>query len=117
MLLNPGATVDYDGREIVYPDTKLIYWAGGNPFHHHQDLNRLVKAWRKPDTVIVNEPWWTPVAQWADIVFPATTSLERTDICASSHDPYAQTTKYSPAWLVCWALQRLSRKTKVNASG
>ena len=89
MLLNPGATVDYDGREIVYPDTKLIYWAGGNPFHHHQDLNRLVKAWRKPDTVIVNEPWWTPVAQWADIVFPATTSLERTDICASSHDPYA----------------------------
>lgn len=89
MLLNPGATVDYNGDEIVYPDTKLIYWAGGNPFHHHQDLNRLVKAWRKPDTVIVNEPWWTPVAQWADIVFPATTSLERTDICASSHDPYA----------------------------
>ena len=89
MLLNPGATVDYNGREIVYPDTKLIYWAGGNPFHHHQDLNRLVKAWRKPDTVIVNEPWWTPVAQWADIVFPATTSLERSDICASSHDPYA----------------------------
>jgi biotin/methionine sulfoxide reductase len=89
MLLNPGATVEYDGRDIVYPDTKLIYWAGGNPFHHHQDLNRLVDAWRKPDTVIVNEPWWTPVAQWADIVFPATTSLERSDICASSHDPYA----------------------------
>lgn len=89
MLLNPGADVQYDGRSITYPDIKLIYWAGGNPFHHHQDLNRLVKGWRLPDTVIVNEPWWTPVAQWADIVFPATTSLERMDICASSHDPYA----------------------------
>ena len=89
MLLKPGQTVSYDGKDIEYPDTQLIYWAGGNPFHHHQDLNRLIKAWRKPATVIVNEPWWTPVAQWADIVFPATTQLEREDICASSHDPYA----------------------------
>lgn len=89
MLLHPGEEVSYDGYEIEYPEIKLIYWAGGNPFHHHQDLNRLCRAWRKPDTVIVNEPWWTPVAQWADIVFPATTQLEREDICASSHDPYA----------------------------
>ncbi len=89
MLLHPGESVAYDGGEITYPDIELIYWAGGNPFHHHQDLNRLVRAWRKPATVIVNEPWWTPTAQWADIVFPATTALEREDICASSHDPYA----------------------------
>ena len=27
---------------ITYPDIRLIYWAGGNPFHHHQDLNRLL---------------------------------------------------------------------------
>ncbi len=89
MLLNPGGTIDYDGNKITYPEIDLIYWAGGNPFHHHQDLNRLVEGWRKPSTVIVNEPWWTPTAQWADIVFPATTALEREDICASSHDPYA----------------------------
>lgn len=89
LLLLPGETIPYDGQEITLPDIKLIYWAGGNPFHHHQDLNRLIQGWRRPDTVIVNEPWWTPVAQWADIVFPATTQLEREDICASSHDPYA----------------------------
>ncbi len=88
MLLHPGDTVAYDGREITYPDIRLIYWAGGNPWHHHQDLNRLANAWRKPETVIVNEPWWTPTAKWADIVFPATTQLERRDICASSHDPW-----------------------------
>jgi len=89
MLLNPGLEIDYDGQKITYPDTRLIYWAGGNPFHHHQDLNRLVRAWRKPETVIVNEPWWTPIAQWADIIFPATTAQEREDLCASSHDNYA----------------------------
>jgi biotin/methionine sulfoxide reductase len=89
MLLNPGTTIDYDGQRITYPDVRLVYWAGGNPFHHHQDLNRLVRAWQRPDTVIVHEPWWTPVARHADIVFPATTALEREDICASSHDPFA----------------------------
>ena len=89
MLEKPGAEYHYDGGHHRYPDIDLIYWAGGNPFHHHQDLNRLVSAWRKPRTVIVNEPWWTPIAKWADIVFPATTNLEREDICASSHDPYA----------------------------
>ena len=89
MLLSPGQTIPYNGQVVRYPYIDLIYWAGGNPFHHHQDLNRLVRAWRKPSTVIVNEPWWTPTAQWADIVFPASTALEREDICASSHDPYA----------------------------
>ena len=89
MLLNPGADYDYDGRRSSYPDIDLVYWAGGNPFHHHQDLNRLREAWQKPSTIIVNEPWWTPIARHADIVFPATTPLEREDICASSHDPYA----------------------------
>ena len=29
---------------------------GGNPFHHHQDLNRLRVAWQKPRTIIVHEP-------------------------------------------------------------
>lgn len=89
MLLHPGQSIDYDGRRITFPDIKLVYWAGGNPFHHHQDLNRLVRAWKRPDTVIVHEPWWTPVARHADIVFPASTALEREDVCASSHDPFA----------------------------
>ncbi len=89
MLLHPGTTVRYDGRDITYPEIEMIFWAGGNPFHHHQDLNRLVRAWKRPATVVVNEPWWTPIARHADVVFPATTAVERQDLCASSHDPYA----------------------------
>lgn len=37
MLLHPGEMFDYDGRRMAYPDIRLVYWAGGNPFHHHQD--------------------------------------------------------------------------------
>ena len=80
MLNSPGSNYEFNGEERVYPDIKLIYWCGGNPFHHHQDLNSFHKAWQKPDTIIVNEPWWTSTAKRADIVFPATTSYEREDI-------------------------------------
>ena len=65
MLLNPGMEYDYDGENRVYPDIRIIYWCGGNPFHHHQDINRLVKAWQKPDTIIVHEPWWNANARHA----------------------------------------------------
>ncbi|MCB1510455.1 MAG: molybdopterin guanine dinucleotide-containing S/N-oxide reductase [Hyphomicrobiaceae bacterium] len=88
LLLHPGETYPFDGEDRVYPDTRLIYWCGGNPFHHHQDLNRLIDAWRRPETIIVNEPWWTPTARFADIVLPATTTLERNDIGASSRDRF-----------------------------
>ena len=63
MLEKPGEPFDYDGHRLHYPDIQLIYWAGGNPFHHHQDLNRLRAAWAKPACVIVNEQVWTAPAQ------------------------------------------------------
>jgi biotin/methionine sulfoxide reductase len=93
LLEKPGEEYDFDGERRRYPDTKLVYWVGGNPFHHHQDLNRLLAAWRRPDTVIVNEPWWTPTAKLADIVLPATTTLERNDIGASSRDRFVMAMK------------------------
>ncbi|MQQ09518.1 molybdopterin-dependent oxidoreductase [Epibacterium sp. SM1979] len=88
MLLQPGEPYDFNGTRAPYPDIRLVYWAGGNPFHHHQDLNRLHRAWQQPETVIVNEPWWTATAQRADIVFPATTPYEREDIGRSDLDDY-----------------------------
>ena len=87
MLEKPNQIFKYDGRILKYPDIKLIYWAGGNPFHHHQDLNRLVKAWQLPKTIIVNEIWWNAQARHADIILPATTALERNDIMLNPRDP------------------------------
>jgi biotin/methionine sulfoxide reductase len=88
MLLNPGAPYDFNGEERRYPDIRLVYWCGGNPFHHHQDLNRLQRAFQRPETVIVHEPWWTATAQRADIVLPATTPYEREDIGRAKGDSY-----------------------------
>jgi Anaerobic dehydrogenases, typically selenocysteine-containing len=86
MLLHPGEPFRFDGRTLTYPDIALVYWAGGNPFHHHQDLNRLRRALGRAETVVVHEPFWTPMAKHADIVVPVTTPLERTDIGAASTD-------------------------------
>ena len=87
MLLEPGAPYDFNGQTRHYPDIRLVYWAGGNPFHHHQDLNRLRRAFAGPDTIVVHDSVWTATARHADIVLPCTTTLERDDIAASTNDP------------------------------
>ena len=86
-LLHPGSAYDYNGKAGTYPDIRLVYWAGGNPFHHHQDLNRLRRAFARPDTIIVHESGWTASARHADIVLPATVTLEREDFGGSPGDP------------------------------
>lgn len=90
LLLRPGEEFDYDGVRARYPAIHLVYWVGGNPFHHAQNLNRLVRAWQQPDTIITHEPYWTSSAKHADIVVPVATSLEREDLALGSGD----------AWLV-----------------
>lgn len=86
MLLDPGGPFEFNGAALSYPDIRLVYWAGGNPFHHHQDLNRLVEAWQRPRTIIVHEPFWTATARHADIVLPVTTPLERNDLAFSNRE-------------------------------
>lgn len=87
-LLSPGETFTYDGASYTYPDIRLVYWSGGNPFHHHQDLRRLERAWQRPETIIVHEPYWTATARRADIVLPVTTALEREDIGGAPIDDH-----------------------------
>ena len=87
MLLAPGEEFAYDGHVLRYPRIELVYWCGGNPFHHHQDLGRLRRAFAQPATVVVHDPFWTAMAKHADIVIPSTTTLERNDIFASHSDP------------------------------
>ena len=88
MLLDPGGGCRYDGQWVTYPDIRLVYWAGGNPFHHQQDLARLTSAFQRPDTVIVHESFWTATARQADIVLPATMTLERDDIGGAGSDAH-----------------------------
>ncbi|MGH6760878.1 MAG: molybdopterin-dependent oxidoreductase [Phyllobacterium sp.] len=88
MLFNPGKGFTYQGQERVYPDVRLVYWAGGNPFHHHQDLNRLMHGWTRPETIVVQDPLFTATAQRADIILPASTSIERNDIAGNRRSDF-----------------------------
>ncbi|MEF2074729.1 trimethylamine-N-oxide reductase TorA [Consotaella aegiceratis] len=80
MLENPGQEFDFNGTKATYPEVKLVYWVGGDPFAHHQDQNRMIEAFKKLDTFIVHDFQWTPTARQADIVLPATSAYERNDI-------------------------------------
>ncbi|HSV44450.1 MAG TPA: molybdopterin-dependent oxidoreductase, partial [Ramlibacter sp.] len=87
LLLRPGEAFDYNGQRLRYPHIRLAYWAGGNPFHHHQDLARLAEGLRRLETFVVHESAWTATARHADIVLPATMTLEREDIGSTQTDP------------------------------
>lgn len=87
MLLYPGQPFDYNGMRLTYPDIKCVYWAGGNPFHHHQNIPRLRRALGRVDTIVVHDPYWTAMAKHADIVVPSTTAYEREDYSGSRNDP------------------------------
>lgn len=86
MLLRPSGSYTYRGETRTLPDARMVWWAGGNPFHHHQDLNRLHDAFQTPETIIVNELNWTATARHADIVLPIAAAQERTDFGAGKSD-------------------------------
>ncbi|MEL6700556.1 MAG: molybdopterin dinucleotide binding domain-containing protein, partial [Pseudomonadota bacterium] len=86
MMLRPGESYTYHGQQRRFPHARLVWWAGGNPFHHHQDLNRLHRAFQAPETVIVNEVSWTATARHADIVLPVAAAQERIDFGAGKSD-------------------------------
>ena len=75
-----GAEYQHNGMARRFPDIRFIWWAGGANFTHHQDTNRLIQAWQKPELIVISECFWTAAARHADIVLPATTSFERNDL-------------------------------------
>ncbi|MDX1808840.1 MAG: molybdopterin-dependent oxidoreductase [Sulfurospirillaceae bacterium] len=79
-LLHPGKEIDFTGEKIKLPKIKLMYVAGANNVGHQQNVNELIEGLKTLDTLIVQDPWWTPTAKMADIVLPSTTTLERDDI-------------------------------------
>ncbi|ENM4034310.1 trimethylamine-N-oxide reductase TorA [Vibrio parahaemolyticus] len=79
-LLEPGKEINYNGGKVKLPDFKMMVISGCNPWHHHQDRNRMKKAFRKLQTVVTIEFAWTATCRFSDIVLPACTQWERNDI-------------------------------------
>ena len=96
-ILEPGKEIRYNGSKVKLPDYKMMVISGNNPWHHHQDRNRMKKAFRKLQTVVTIEFAWTATCRFSDIVLPACTQFERNDI-----DVYGS---YSGKGLI--AMQRL----------
>ncbi|HHX8696247.1 TPA: trimethylamine-N-oxide reductase TorA [Vibrio diabolicus] len=79
-LLEPGKEINYNGGKVKLPEFKMMVISGCNPWHHHQDRNRMKKAFRKLQTVVTIEFAWTATCRFSDIVLPACTQWERNDI-------------------------------------
>ncbi|GAA9066690.1 molybdopterin guanine dinucleotide-containing S/N-oxide reductase [Helicobacter pylori] len=79
-ILNPDKEIDFMGKKLKLPKIKMIYNCGADLLGHEADTNELIRALRTLDCVIVHEPWWTPTAKFADIVFASTSTMKRDDI-------------------------------------
>ncbi|XPE62189.1 molybdopterin-dependent oxidoreductase [Shigella flexneri] len=79
-LENPGGKYQHNGKKQTYPNIKVIWWAGGGNFTHHQDTNRPNQSMAETGDDLVSECHWTAAAKHADIVLPITTSFERNDL-------------------------------------
>ena len=78
----------YNGRTSHYPDIRLVYWAGGNPFHHHQDLNRLTpRLAQARDDGRSTSSSGRRRRSMADIVLPATTTWSATTSATAAASP------------------------------
>ncbi|UXI02319.1 trimethylamine-N-oxide reductase TorA [Photobacterium sp. TY1-4] len=79
-ILEPGKTINYNGNQVKLPDTKMLVVSGCNPWHHHQDHNRMKLAFQKLQTVVTIDFAWNATCRFSDIVLPACTQFERNDL-------------------------------------
>lgn len=79
-ILNPGETIDFNGTKVVFPDIRMCVFSGCNPWHHHQDHNRMKKAFHRLETVVTIDYSWNATCRFSDLVLPACTQFERNDI-------------------------------------
>ena len=89
MLLDPGGEYDFNGSADV-PGHPAGVLGRRQPVPPPPGPEPADRGVARPETIIVHEPWWTATARHADIVLPATTTLERNDIAAASRDRFGR---------------------------
>jgi anaerobic dimethyl sulfoxide reductase subunit A len=68
-------------------DYKLLYLLNYNYLNQVLNINKIVKAFRKLEFIVTHEQFLTTTARFSDIVLPATTRLERNDVCVGNALP------------------------------
>ncbi len=67
---------------------KAMYCSGGNPVVTTMDVRRFRDAMLNLDLLVVADYFMTPTAEIADYVLPATTWLERDELCDDGYTDY-----------------------------
>ena len=74
-----------EGTGGGYPtDIKAIYSVGQNYLNQGSDIKKNIQAFEKVEYAISHEISMTPTARYCDVIFPATTFLERNDVIFGS---------------------------------
>lgn len=69
------------------PDIRALYSVGGNYAVQASDIKKNLRALRKVDFSVSQDPFLTETGRWCDVVLPAATFLERRDV-VTSHSNY-----------------------------
>jgi len=72
------------------PPLKFLWVERGNPVTQNPDTNRVLEAFRALDFRVVVEQFLTDTAREADIVLPAKSMFEQTDVINAYWHPYLQ---------------------------
>ncbi len=77
------------GKQLARGDFKFVYVAGTNPALCYPDQGAIRQGLSRPDIfVVTHDPHWNETADYADIVLPAQTFLEK-DGCDRTVGPLA----------------------------
>jgi anaerobic selenocysteine-containing dehydrogenase len=104
------------GSRLDSGEFKFVFIKGSNPALTLPNQNAVRAGLSREDSfVVVHETHWTETAKLADIVLPAATYLEKTDLNFSDHHPY---TRLSPKAVEplgecmheIWVMQQLAER-------
>jgi len=84
----PTARLGEVMHDISEPHLKMAWVERGNPIAQNPDSNSTLKAFRSLEYRVVIEQFMTDTAREADIILPAKSMFEQTDICGSYWNPY-----------------------------
>lgn len=81
------------GREMLEqrdPPLRMAWIERGNPIPQNPNTNRVLDAFRALEFRVVVEQFFTDTAREADLVLPAKTMFEQTDVIGAYWHPYLQ---------------------------
>lgn len=77
------------GRAGGYPaDYKLLYTVNANYLNQHCNVNKIIRALKELEFIVVQEQFMTSTAKFADILLPTSTYMERNDITVGGATPF-----------------------------